>query len=403
MYAAATKTVTRRVGLAAAALTACNPFLVWYSQEFRPYELLVALSAAGLLAFAYARESRRSLAAWAIVSALALADHYYALLLVVPEAVWLLIAHRYGRKGEVAIAIGFVGACGLALLPLAISQNSSGNASWIAPIPLMPRLGQIVPPFLIGFQAPAQQVLERVAEAAVIVALVLLTLRADRRERAGALMMGVLAVGGFALNLALIAGGIDDLITRNLLALWSRRRSSSPAAWARSERAGWESGPPPSCAQPGSSPSPASPSIAPSSVRTGERPGGRSEPIRLRASASARSSSQRYRDLLPLSLYLPGLKSVGDAGARVSELDVVSIRAPRVPLCGWGAPCNLSGSRMQRTYAIPGFHFAWRRRALQFTVLRLVSSRPRRVTPAIVAAALRTSPYRRDELLVQRR
>jgi hypothetical protein len=111
---------------------------------------------------------------------------------------------------------------------------------------------------------------------------------------------------------------------------------------------------------------------------------------------------QDYRDLLPLSLYLPGLKFLGGPGARVTELDVVSIKSPRVPLCWWGAACNLSGSRMQRTYSIRGFHVVWRRRALQFTVLHLVSPKPVFLTPAIVAAALRTTTYRRDELLVQR-
>src|SRR5207237_10226441 len=36
-YSAAAKLASRRVGLVMAALTACNPFLIWYSQEARSY------------------------------------------------------------------------------------------------------------------------------------------------------------------------------------------------------------------------------------------------------------------------------------------------------------------------------------------------------------------------------
>jgi uncharacterized membrane protein len=39
-YAAGAALVSRRSGLIAAALVAVNPFLVWYSQEARAYELL---------------------------------------------------------------------------------------------------------------------------------------------------------------------------------------------------------------------------------------------------------------------------------------------------------------------------------------------------------------------------
>ena len=205
MYLATARLVSRRAGIVAAALTTCNPFLVWYSQEFRPYMPMVLLAAASLLAFAQARErpTRGTLIAWAVICSLALADHYYALLVVVPEAVWLLADHRRSRG-----------------LWLAVSQNSSGNASWIHPIPLVPRLAQIVPQFLVGFQAPSARALERIVEVCVLIAFVLLAVRADRRERRGAFVAATIALSGFVLNLLLVAGGIDDLITRNLLALW---------------------------------------------------------------------------------------------------------------------------------------------------------------------------------------
>jgi Dolichyl-phosphate-mannose-protein mannosyltransferase len=403
MYAATAKLLSRRAGVVAAALTACNPFLIWYSQEFRPYMPMVLLSAASLLAFAYARErpSGRAVAVWAIICALGIANHYYALLVAVPEAVWLLALYR--RNRAVWAAVVLVGAVGLALLPLALSQNHTGNASWIAPIPLVPRLAQIVPQFLIGFQAPAQQVLLRVAELVVLIAVGMLAFRADRAERNGALVAGTIAVAGFVLNLLMIAGGVDDLITRNLLALWPPV-AIVVAAGLGARRASWlgivvtvavcATG-----------------IVAVIGVDTNrgfQRPDWRAVGRVLRASPAPGVGEravlvQDYRDRLPLSLYLPGLNFLNAASARVKELDVVSIQAPRVPLCWWGAACNLSGSRMQRTYAIPGFHVVWRRRAYQFTVLHMVSSRPVVLTPAIVAAALRTTIFRRDELLVQRR
>jgi 4-amino-4-deoxy-L-arabinose transferase-like glycosyltransferase len=403
MYAATTKLVGRRAGVVAAALTACNPFLIWYSQEFRPYEPMVLLSAASLLAFAHARErpTSRALTVWAIISALGLANHYYALLVAVPQAVWLLVEHR--RTASVRVAIVFVGACGLALVPLAISQNSTGNASWIAPIPLVPRLAQIVPEFLIGFQAPAARVLERVAEVSVLIAFVLLAVRSDRFERQGALVAGVIAVSGLLLNLLLVAGGIDDLITRNVLSLWPPA-AIVVAAGLGARRAGLV----------GTSAVVAlcvTGVVAVAGVafdRNFQRPDWRAvgRVIGAQPAPSVRQRAilvQDYRDALPLSLYLPHLHFLRSGFARVTELDVVSIKAPRVRLCWWGAACNLTGSRMQRSYAIPGFHVAWRRRAFQFTVLHLIATKPVDLTPAMVAAALRTTIPRRDEILTQRR
>lgn len=402
MYMATTKLVSRRAGVVAAALTACNPFLVWYSQEFRPYMPMVLLSAASLLAFAYARErpNGRALAAWAVICALGIANHYYALLVAVPEAIWLLALYR--RDRAVWAAVVAVGAVGLALLPLALSQNHTGNASWIAPIPLVPRLAQIVPQFLVGFQAPAQLVLLRVCELAVLIAFVLLALRSGRIERSGAAVAGAIAVSGFLLNLLMIAGGVDDLITRNVLALWPPA-AIVVAAGLGARRASWIGIVTTTAVCVSGIVAVVGVDVTRGDQRPDWRAVGRVLGAHPAPGVTARAVLiQDYRDRLPLSLYVPGLNFLNPPSARVTELDVVSIKAPRVPLCWWGAACNLSGSRMQRNYAIPGFHVVWRRGAYQFTIMRLVSSKPVVITPAIVAAALRTTTFRRDELLVQR-
>jgi hypothetical protein len=406
VYIVGRRFVSPRGAVIVAALAACNPFLIWYSQEARPYELLVLLSALGLLAFDLARlqPTPRRVIAWAVISALALTTHYYALLIVVPEALWLLALHR--RLPSVLVAVAFVGACGVALLPLAISQNHTGNASWIGKAPLLPRLGAIVPHFLVAFQSPARVVLVWAGILAALGALALLALRADATERRGPLAMGAIVLAGVALNLLLIAAGIDDLITRNIIALWIPA-ALLVAGGLGARRAGGLG-------------------IAGAAVlcvvglvavfgvafnRDFQRPDWRAVAHTLGARPAPAGGHapqrailvQHYRNLLPLSMYVPGLKSMPRGGATVRELDVVSFTSPpSAGFCWWGAACNLWPSRMQASYPIPGFHEVWRRRALQFTILRLEPATPTRVTPAAVARALSTTKFRNDELLVQR-
>jgi hypothetical protein len=402
MYGAAAKLISRRAGVVAAALTACSPLLIWYSQEARSYALLVLLSALSLLAFAYAleRPTARSLIWWAIACAAALATHYYAVLVIVPEAIWLLASHWYRRSVQLAFAA--VALCGLALIPLAISQNGTANSSWIAPIPLRLRLGQVIPQFLIGFQAPAQAVLEPLAAVMALLGLALLVLRSDVTARRRALALGALAVTGLVLNLALIAGGVDDLITRNVIALWLPA-ALLVAAGLGAHRAGTVgvAATIVLCA------TGVAAAVGVATDRSFQRPDWRAVARVLGPRPPAGSPGrailiQHYRDLLPLSLNLSGLRFMGRPGAEVSQLDVISISAPRVPLCWWGAACNLSPSAMQSSYPIRGFHVQWRRRALQFTILRMEASRPVHLTPREVSRALTTTSMRRDGLLVQR-
>jgi hypothetical protein len=112
---------------------------------------------------------------------------------------------------------------------------------------------------------------------------------------------------------------------------------------------------------------------------------------------------QHFKTLLPLSLYLPHLAFVrGPAARGVREIDVVSIRSPQQPLCWWGAACNLIPSQLQATYAIPGFHAVSRRHVEQFTILRLVSDHPVRLTQRSVARSLSSTTLKHDDLLIQR-
>ena len=346
-YGAGSKLISRRAGLIAAALTACSPLLIWYSQEARSYEMLVLLSSVSLLAFAYARArpTPRLLAAWVVASALALATHYYAILAVIPEAALLLWTYR-GRR-SVQIAVGVVGLCGVALIPLAIGQSGTGNARWIAIAPLGRRLGQVVPQFAAGFDGPAHSVLEPVAIAVLVLAAVLVFARSEGAARRGALIAGGIALAGLGLNLLLIAGGVDDLITRNVLAIWMPAALfvAGGLAAARARRVGLV----------------AAGVLCALGVATAlgvafdrglERPDWRVVARALGTHPGPPGTRailiQHYRDLLPLSLYVPGLHFMGGAGATVSELDVVSFTSPssaRLLLVGIGVqPVAVAGA-----------------------------------------------------------
>ncbi len=414
-YLATTQLISRRAGLIAAALTAANPLLIWYSQEARSYELLVLLTAVALLAFAMLRAapSGRRAALWAVASALALATHYYAVIAILPQAAWLAYEHRSRRP--VRIALGIVALCGLALIPLALSQNSTGHDSWIAHASLRLRLAQIIPQFLIGTGAPARTLLKFLAIALALAELAALAApalpapalpaarargAASAPERSRALAAGALALVGFALSLAFVAAGSDALITRNILPIWlplamlvagslagARSRALGPAVTVALCVIGVVA------------------TVGVATDRNLQRPDWRGV-ARVLGPSPARGSArviliQHYRTLLPLSLYLPALK-VLHRPAAVREIDVVSISSPQQPLCWWGAACNLIPSRMQAAYDVPGFHELWRRRIDQFTILRLVADRPVRVSRTRVSRALTATTLRNDDLLIQR-
>jgi 4-amino-4-deoxy-L-arabinose transferase-like glycosyltransferase len=403
-YLAGARLISRRAGLIAAALTAANPLLIWYSQEARSYSMLVLLSGLSLLAFVTARASPGpgALALWVVASALALATHYFAAVAVVPEAIWLLAERR--RERPVQLAVGIVAACGLALIPLALSQNGTGHDSWIASAPLGLRLRQIVPQFLIGTGAPARVVLRDAALVLVVIATARLALDRRARERGPALIAGALALGGFVLSLGLAVVGFDDLITRNILALWLPAAllvAGGLAAW-RGHAIG-------TAITTALCLIGVVAAVGVASERSLQRPDWRYVARELGATPAAHGGLagrailiQHYRTLLPLSLYLPGVRVMPAAGARVAELDVIAMRSPQQQLCWWGAACNLIPSRMQGRYALRGFHTAWTRRELQFTIKRLVAPTPMRLTPAAVARTLHTTRLRRDVLEWQR-
>jgi hypothetical protein len=217
-YSAGARLVTPRVGLVVAAIAAFNPLLVWYSQEARSYALLVLLTTAALVAFAHVveRPSRGWLAAWGLLSAFALATHYFALIVVAPEAAWLL----WRLRARALPALAPVLLAGAALLPLAIHQADNNGAAFIKSIAWGKRALQLPKQYLVGFDSPYETAATAVALALALYGLWLLATRADERERSGARLAALVALPALVVPLLLPIVGIDYLITRNLIAAW---------------------------------------------------------------------------------------------------------------------------------------------------------------------------------------
>ncbi|HEX8122955.1 MAG TPA: glycosyltransferase family 39 protein [Solirubrobacteraceae bacterium] len=216
--------IGRRAGLVLALFTALAPPLIWYSQEARAYALVILLSALSLLFFArMLREPRRrDLWLWAATSLIAVASHYFALFVVVPEAAWL-VARVVDRRRDwppFALLVAGLGA----LAPLVLYQREHGGADWIGMLDLSDRLrtaaafavsGQIVPsPFRDEWWFSGL-VLALLAVAAVVA---LRRTAGPARTRTVALL--VVGLGGLALPLAAAAVGSDFVLDRNLLPLW---------------------------------------------------------------------------------------------------------------------------------------------------------------------------------------
>ena len=400
MYGAGAKLVSRRAGLIAAALASCSPLLVWYSQEARSYSLLVLFATLSLFAFAHVRSqpTPRWLAAWVLAAGLTLATHYYGVLAVVPQAMWLLWIHRRERK--VLAAVAAVGAFGLVLLPIAVSQRP--HASWIAAWPLDQRLSQVGPQFLLGTGAPVRTWLKLAGAAAVLLAATMLVLRADAFERRGALVAGALAVSGFLLSLVLIVAGVDELITRNVIVvlvplivlvasgLGARRARALGLIWAATLcTVGLVA------------------SIGVAADANLQRPDWRGL---ARAIGSRRPAAggraifiQHYPGLLPLAVYMPGLRFLKTQGALVDELDVIAMTAPPNSwFCWWGSECNMSPTELDTSIRVHGFHPDGPvLRVDQFSILRLRSTTAVRLTPQEVSRALTKTTLPNDGLMIQ--
>ncbi len=226
----------RSTGVAAAALVAVNPMLLWYSQEARAYALFALLTALSLLYFLRALRpdvpahtgpvghrragTSRDVVLWGVVSALAMATHYFALFPVAAEAAWLL----WRRRGASVPGLAIVAGAGLLLAPLAIHQMSMGHAEWIGGNGLGHRLWGSGVTLLLGetgevIARPTHPPLALFPAALAMAAVVALLLRGESAERraAGTLLAIAAATVLAPVVLGLLAPAKDYVLGRNLM------------------------------------------------------------------------------------------------------------------------------------------------------------------------------------------
>jgi mannosyltransferase len=214
-YAVAARLASKRAGLITAALVTVNPLLVWYSQEARVYALFVTLAALSLLAFAAAlREpGPRTVALWCLASAAAVLTHYFAVFLIVAEAVILYRASQ--ARGRLLLAFAGLAAVGAALLPLAIAQR--GGTEWITSNPLPQRVADTGAQYLIGPDAPAPALLGFLAAALVVAGIWLVFYRTAPEERRAAKLVAVVGAAGVAGPFLLALGGLDVFLQKSMI------------------------------------------------------------------------------------------------------------------------------------------------------------------------------------------
>lgn len=361
-YLAARELVSRRAALVVAALVALNPLLVWYSQDARSYALFTLLSTLGLLLFL--RASRRPtpwlVAGWALASAAALATHYFAAFLLVPQAVWLLRSTGW-RRGPI-LAVGGVLAVGAALLPLALYQRSFGHADWIGHASLPGRAVAAPAQFLVGFDAPYLVPLGAIAVLLALVAVGgLLGRKPGTGDRGPRLAAGLVAAGaGVPLALAIV--GVDYFNTRNVIGALVPLLIVLAAGFTVPSRAGLGAGAAAAVGALG----------AFVLVATAAEPKYHSEDWRAAARELGRSGAGRLivatpgqAGRKPLEFYLPGSGKLRPAGRAVAEVDLLFLPtqgASRPVAPSSGAPGRLGPFRRMGTDR-DGRFVVWRYRS----------------------------------------
>jgi mannosyltransferase len=377
VYAAARELVSERAGLIAAALTAFNPLLIWYSQEARAYGLLVLLTALAVLFFARAREepSRRTLAWWSVASALALATHYFALFVVGPMGVWLLLRSR-GRR--TAIAIGGVVAAGLALLPLAIDQSGNPGSNFITGTSLGTRILQVPKQLLLGYDAPAEAAFTVAGGLIAAAALWLALTRTDGPERRGVAVAAALLAAGVGIPIVLSVGA-DFVLARNLIAVWTPFAVVLAAGFG-ARRAG--------VAAPLMAAGLCALSLA-TVIAVDARPEFQRDDWRGVAEALGEPTGERaivvnpIAGRVPLQYYMDRIDEFPEGFHPVREIDLVAVtsrrpgQTPRPP-----RPANPS---------VPGFRVVARRETDTYTLIRLRADAPVPIAPAGLTS-LRLAP-----------
>ncbi|MEA2303087.1 MAG: mannosyltransferase [Solirubrobacteraceae bacterium] len=385
----AARRASDRAGLWAAAIAAVNPLLFYYAQEARAYALLILLAGLSFVLWQRALDdpTPRRTAWWAAVSALALTTHYFALFLVIPEALWLV--RRFGLR-RLAVPLGGLAVVGLALAPLALRQREDGKSNWIEGTSLASRIAQAPKQFVAGIDGPAEIVTAALALLCIVAAVAVLVRRGTPRERETAFRAAVVAGVGLLLPLLLSLSGLADLFNgRNVVACWI------PAATVAGVALGTRAAPRVTAAL----------GIVLCAVSVfvvlgvltdkgyqrddwrGVADGVKAEPAADRIIVTPQNGGS------PLALYLPGAdwRQRPSGSFTTAEVDVVTLRTRRTG--------RASLPPVPATQAPPGFTLAGTRTTDSYAIARFVAPRP----VALTARQLQAPVGEPGDLLIQRR
>jgi 4-amino-4-deoxy-L-arabinose transferase-like glycosyltransferase len=365
----------RRAAILAAALVAVNPLFVWYSQEARVYGLFVLMAALAMLCFLRAQRdpSRGNLAAFAVSASLALFTHYFAVFLLLPMALWLLLAPgpARSRRREVLAALAVPAAVGVALLPLISAQGGHGT-QWIGRWPLSQRLQAIPQYYLTGYTGASLGHGLELLVGLLLAAGLVVGLWRIAGEPAGAgrallerssLLALVITAAGVLVPIVLVAFGADYLAPRNLVAAMIPLTALIAVLLAApvSGRAGPALGVALALAF-------LAISIDVNLSPRLQRGNWRGVAAVLRAGPGDRAITTVELGGAPLEYYMPGLRNLARGrSVTVSEIDETGY-----------APLRASAGRAPA----PGFRLLDRRNVDGLLVYRFVSSVPRTVSEA---------------------
>jgi mannosyltransferase len=227
--------VGREIALAAAAMVAASPFLVWYSLDARSYALFGLLSLLSIWAFSAVLENptKGRWCLWALAAIACSWTHYFAFFLVLGELcviVWRRPALlKQALLWSVVVVVGALPA----LRVLDAQGGGAGRTDWIGNLRLSDRLEQLVRQFPAGPDVPwagfegAALLIFGVAFVGGL-AIVLIPGRidnerslADRTVGDGPLALLVIAGVTIGVPFVLALTGIDDhFVPRNVIAVW---------------------------------------------------------------------------------------------------------------------------------------------------------------------------------------
>ena len=408
-----------RVATIAALLVAVNPMLWWFSQEARAYALLALLAALSALLWlrALQRPGAGRAAAWSLVAAMALATHYYAVFLVAPQALWLVLRVPAARVRAAALVP--LAAALTALAPLALSQRANDSAAFIRDSSLATRLAQVPKQLLVGYDAPAETLLAVLSALVALIAVGGIGLLVARREqtassqatgpaahrsgpggssskvaehppadgsapsaRSDALRLAAVTAGVVLLAAIAAVAGEDHLITRNVLAVAPLGAALAGAGLAAVVRAR------PALGWPAIAAACLLGLVAVVGVATNARL--QRDDWRGAVGALGRADGDRLlvaspgSALVPLRYYLPSARPLAAPALLTSEVDYMAL-AQR-------SPGERPAPPRPPAPVLPGFALAGRTDGETFTVLRLRAPVPQAVALEAVGSGLDGEP-----------